>query len=245
MDFELIKNIRIDDEESWKHKIFLTFDMEWSNDNILEYLLNYIDRYSLKATVFVTHKTQLLERMKKNPNIELGIHPNYNFLLEGDFRYGRNFDEVTSYYYNLVENPISVRSHSMTQNSRIVQNFSQYGLIYDCNHFIPIDSGIELKPWKYWNEKMIKIPYIWEDDIHLSKSKKVKASDLLSYDGLKVLDFHPLQIFINTHKIENYYKVLKTKEYKKNVNQVYYGIRDYLNDIITLVKENRRKTCKN
>ena len=36
--------------------------------------------------------------MRANQNIELGIHPNFNPLLNGDFRYGKSIDEVIKYY---------------------------------------------------------------------------------------------------------------------------------------------------
>jgi len=37
--FELIKNIDIKDPNSWQNKIFLTFDIDWCSDEVLEYTL--------------------------------------------------------------------------------------------------------------------------------------------------------------------------------------------------------------
>ncbi|RAZ55305.1 hypothetical protein CHL10074_05170 [Campylobacter hyointestinalis subsp. lawsonii] len=101
--FENIKNIQVKDTLSWKDKIFVTFDMDWCSDDVLSYTLDIIEKYDLKATFFVTHQTTLLERMKDNPNIELGIHPNFNFLLNGDFRQGKNIDEIIKFYKNIIE----------------------------------------------------------------------------------------------------------------------------------------------
>ena len=86
--FELIKDINIKDSKSWENKIFLTFDLDWCSDEVLEYTLNLLEQFNVKAIFFITHYTKLLDRMKKNESFELGIHPNFNFLLNGDFRYG-------------------------------------------------------------------------------------------------------------------------------------------------------------
>ena len=102
---------------------------------MLSYTLDIIEKHNIKATFFVTHETKLLVRMWNNPNIELGIHPNFNPLLNGDFRYGKNFEEVIEYYKNIVPEAVGVRSHSMTQNSPILDTFEKFGLIYDCNTF--------------------------------------------------------------------------------------------------------------
>jgi hypothetical protein len=99
--------------------------------------------------------------MRKNPNIELGIHPNFNFLLNGDFRYGKSVEEVIKYYKDIIPEALSVRSHSMTQSSFILDKFEKYGLLYDCNTFIPYSSAIIIKPYKYWTKNLIKIPYFW------------------------------------------------------------------------------------
>ena len=35
--------------------------------------------------------------------MELGIHPNFSFLMNGDYRYGRNCEEVIDYYEKLCQ----------------------------------------------------------------------------------------------------------------------------------------------
>jgi hypothetical protein len=168
--FENIKNINLENPSSWEDKIFLTFDIDWCSDEVLSFTLDIIEKNNIKATFFVTHETKLLDRMRANPNIELGIHPNFNPLLSGDFRYGKNIDEVVGYYKNIVPEAVSVRSHSMTQNSHILDSFEKAGLIYDSNTFVPYSSDIELKPYKHWTKKLIKVPYFWEDDVHFIMS---------------------------------------------------------------------------
>lgn len=141
MQTELIKNINIHEENSWKDKIFLTFDLDWCLDETLQDTLDLLEKYDAKATFFVTHKTELLSQMRQNPNIELAIHPNFNFLLEGDFQQGKNINEIIEYYLKFVPDAVSVRSHSLTQGSKIVSAFEYYGLLYECNSLVPLSGG--------------------------------------------------------------------------------------------------------
>ena len=233
--FETIQNVKED-------KIFLTFDLDWCSDEVLEFLLDILE--DIKATFFVTHKTKLLKRMEKS-NFELGIHPNFNFLLNGDFRYGKNIEEVLKYYLDIVEAK-SVRSHSMTQNSNILDIFFKNGLQFDCNTFIPFSSNIILKPYKHWNG-IVKVPYFWEDDVHCIYNWDWDVKKYLSYKGLKVFDFHPIHIFLNTENLERYNKARPyLKDYKKLkefVNNKTYGVKNFLIDLIKAVNEssNNRK----
>ena len=141
MKFENIKNINLENPSSWEDKIFLTFDIDWCSDEVLSFTLDIIEKNNIKATFFVIHETKLLDRMRANPNIELGIHPNFNPLLSGDFRYGKNIDEVVGYYKNIVPEAMSVRSHSLTQSGVIFPIFEKNNLTYECNTFIPLQGG--------------------------------------------------------------------------------------------------------
>ncbi|RAZ38564.1 polysaccharide deacetylase WbmS family protein [Campylobacter hyointestinalis] len=240
--FENIKNIQVKDTLSWKDKIFVTFDMDWCSDDVLSYTLDIIEKYDLKATFFVTHQTTLLERMKDNPNIELGIHPNFNFLLNGDFRQGKNIDEIIKFYKNIIEkvgwggyNVVSVRSHSITQNSLILDSFDKNGLIYDCNTFIPFSSGIKCRPYRHFTDKLIKIPYFWEDDVHCLYNWEWNVDKFINYDGLKVFDFHPIHVYLNTENLARYEQ---SREFHKSKSQLLnhrysgYGVNNLLIDLI-------------
>jgi hypothetical protein len=238
MIFGKICDISIDDTNTWQNKIFLTFDTDWCSDDVLSFTLNILEEYDIKATFFITNYTPVLDRIRSNPKIELGIHPNFNPLLQGDFRYGKTYVDVIEYYLAIVPDAVSVRSHSMTQNSPILDAFEKYGLIYDCNHFIPFKSGITLKPWKHWNGNIIKIPYFWEDDIHFIYQDDWNLEKILNVKGLKVFDFHPIHVYLNTDHIERYEKAKKYSHDHSRLSQHINegsGTRDLLIDIIERV----------
>jgi len=203
MNFENINKINLKNRESWKNKVFLTFDMDWCADEVLSYTLDLLERYNIKATFFVTHKTTLLTRMRKNQNIELGIHPNFNPLLNGNFQYGKTIDEVVQFYKQIVPESVSVRSHSLTISTPILNVFENHDLKYECNQYIPLNSNIILKPYKHIN-KVIRIPHFWEDDLHCIYQDSWYLDKYLNYDGLKVFDFHPNNLFLNCAREEHY-----------------------------------------
>ena len=193
MNFAKIKDINLKDKETWENKIFLTFDLDWCSDEVLSHTLDVIEQHNLQATFFVTHNTALLARMRENPNIELGIHPNFNFLL--------------------------------------LDSFAKSGLKFDCNIFIPFDSQIALKPWKHWNDNIIKIPYFWEDDVHCIYKWSWDINKFLQYQGIKVFDFHPIHIFLNTEDMRRYDNARPyLQDYgklEKFVNNDSHGTRDF------------------
>ena len=147
--FKKISDINLEEKDSWKGKIFLTLDTDWACDEVLNYVIDIIEEYqNLKVTWFLTNETKVLERLLKNEDFELGIHPNFNRLLEGDLSSEQSQDEVINNMINIVPEAVSVRSHSMMQSSKIIDVFYK-GLKFDCNHFIPYHSQRSIFPWRH------------------------------------------------------------------------------------------------
>lgn len=201
--FSNISHIVVDDKSSWQDQIFLTFDIDWAQDSILHDTIDLVEEAGVAATWYVTHETPALERLRSIRNFELGIHPNFNFLLEGDVRNGRNMTEVVERLLTIVPEAKSVRSHSMTQSSGLLVVFEKHGLTHDVNHFVPAHSGIRLSPWLIWNG-LCRVPYFWEDDVACMHGQKDNMIDLALRPGLIVFDFHPIHIFLNTEHLDRY-----------------------------------------
>lgn len=201
--FKTISDCLVHLDCDYDRLIFLTFDIDWAHDEVLTDSINLVEKADVAATWFVTHDTPLLVRLRANPKFELGIHPNFNYLLQGDTRNGGNAEEVVDRLLNIVPEAKSVRSHSILQNSKLMDIFLDRGLTHDCNHFIPEQSGIELKPWRLWNG-ITKVPYFWEDDAAFIYRDNASISLLTERKGLKVFDFHPIHVFLNTERADRY-----------------------------------------
>jgi hypothetical protein len=230
--FETIKNIDIDNPESWGDKLFITSDIDWSSEDVLKYAIDLFNEYKVKVTYFATHRTKLLENL--NNDSEIGIHPNFNYLLNGDTRYGKNYKDVISYYKQLYPNSVSVRSHSLTQSSFILDEFFKQGLKFDVNGLSPINNRY-LIPFRILINGIIKVPFMWEDDVHCQNKAKWDIS-IINGTGIKVLNFHPIHIFLNTEKMERYNDArpyfqdyFRLKEF---VNSKNYGTKNFLIDLL-------------
>lgn len=239
MKFDLIRNIDVDNPDTWKDKVFLTVDVEWVNDDVFGYLLDIFFKHDVRATLFCTHETKWIDQLKKNENFELGIHPNFEFLLQGDFRYGDTIDKVIKTYKEIVPDAISARSHCLTTGTTLSKFFFQNGLRFDCNPIIPYSSGMELMPWYDWNEGLIKVPMFWEDDVHCIYKWENNIAKYLDKKGLKVFNFHPVMTLINMTDIEHY---IESKNHYNDYNSLLQmrsrekGTGTMLDDLITLIK---------
>ena len=164
--FSSISKVDPEDSSTWVNKLFLTFDIDWAHDEILKDTLNIVREASVPATWFVTHAIPVLNDIRALQSQELGVHPNFNPLLDGVSNNGDNAEKIVKALLDIVPEAKSIRSHSMTQSSRLLDLFQTSGLTHEVNHFIPYHAGVELKPWVLWNQ-LCKVPYFWEDDVHV------------------------------------------------------------------------------
>ena len=53
---------------------------------------------------------------------------------------------------------------------------------------------------------MIKVPHFWEDDAECIYKTRTSMHDSLAHEGIKVFDFHPIHVFLNTEDPTRYDK---------------------------------------
>lgn len=204
--FGLLSSIRPEDPSTWEGKAFLTFDLDWVADSVLERVIERVEALGLPATWFVTHDTPLLARLRSNAAFELGIHPNFNGLLglgQGEAP-SAGAREVVATLQALVPEATAVRSHSLTQSSRLLSLFHEVGLTHDANHFVPARAQVTLRPWRHHNG-LVRVPHLWEDDLDaLMGEERQTPRALLDRGGLLVAAFHPIHVFLNTHDMATY-----------------------------------------
>ena len=204
MEFSTISQIRVEVPETWKGKLFLTFDVDWAHDDVIDDVIDLVESVDVSATWFITHRSKALDRLRANPNFEIGIHPNFNPLLLGDTTNGTSATEVLKRIKAIVPEATSVRSHSLAQGSLLQQEFSSMGLTHDCNLLIPEQAEFgPMRPFELW-DGMTRVPYFFCDYCRCLYSSSRDMGDLMACDGLRVFDFHPIHIFLNTENLERY-----------------------------------------
>ena len=230
----LIKNILPEDATSWMDKLFVSTDIDWANDKVIEYTFDFFDQMGVKVTWFATHETILNKKINEHPSFDIGAHPNYNFLLSGKNEY--NSKAILENVVDSIPPTKTIRSHSITQSSILLQEFKDFGFTHDSNMFVPIDSGINTKPFRHFND-LIRVPYIWSDDVHMVSGWNYKSiiEKIKFYEGLKVIDCHPIHIYLNSANLKHYNDarpyLSKPDELKRFINTETYGTRDFLTDL--------------
>ena len=63
MDYGLISSINTENIDTWENKIFLTFDIDWAHDEVIEDTLNLLSHYKVPGTFFATHDSTIMKRI--------------------------------------------------------------------------------------------------------------------------------------------------------------------------------------
>jgi len=175
--------------------MILSIDVDWAPDFMIEQSLNILLEHDAKATWFITHETDMIEEIRKYPNFELAIHP--NFLPNSS--QGKNYNEVIKSLLKIVPEAKTVRPHALFYHHYLSKIYIDCGLLFD--------SGIYLKevpniiPFEITinDKKLVKIPFFWAEDSNIKED-----SVLFLRPGLKIFVFHPVHIFLNSNNIDNY-----------------------------------------
>lgn len=188
---------------SKEKKIYLTFDMDWANDEVLDFFYQMICELQIDITLFVTHQTKWINKFREDEHIELGIHPNFNFLLEGEAN-SKNKDKIIEEINVIVPEALAVRSHSLVKSTALTDKFAKAGMKYELNYYIPPENELRVMPWKFQN--ILQVPFLFEDDLYLMEGKKRCIDYYLSdcFDMVKVFNFHPIHLYLNSENLERY-----------------------------------------
>lgn len=218
--------------------IVFTVDIDWAPDEVIEDTLRLFDENGVPVTVFATHRTRLLTgRARKG--IEVGLHPNFNPLLEGKDRGGPG--QILENMMDIYPRAVGVRSHSRTVSAPLVQEFVRQGLLYDANQICPYQSN--LAPYNYCG--FIRFTDFFQDDVHAMLKKRFEMETLpLGGEGLKIFCFHPVHVYLNTERSARYekskggYKDAKMLRGFRNNTRVP-GARDLLKQLLQHARQAR------
>lgn len=190
---------------SWD-RTFITFDIDWAHDEVLQDTIALVSPTGVPATWFVTHDTPGLELLRRNKRFELGLHPNFNRLIfEGHKDNAYSASEIVEELLALIPEARVIRSHSVTQSSRLTRLFQDLGITHESNDYIPHFSGVKVKPWRM-ETGMIKAPYFFSDELWtlLDSERQTTFNSLGTFPGLRIFDFHPIHVFLNTENLDRY-----------------------------------------
>ena len=191
------------------------FDIDWASDFIIEDSLRLANEVGIIPTLFLTHNSPLLQKLKKKKKYEFGLHPNFEKLLSGDCSNGNDSVDVLGRLTDVFPDLELIRSHSLTTSSRLKSLFLQSGFCMESSF---ITHGIEdhfPKVWREWTG-LFHVPITWEDDVWFVNNENYTdpyTSKILKVDTLNVLTFHPIHLYLNTNDSLHY---SEAKVHQKN-----------------------------
>ncbi len=212
--------------------IFLSFDIDWVPEYMLELVANMVT--GLDVTFMHTHASEYSRKIKSE--FQSGIHP--NIMKNSD--QGNNIKEVISFFKKLEIDFSTSRFHRLYHGYSDLIELAKVGTKLDSSTLL--FNGKNIIPVYHADLDMILAPYFWEDGIYLSTKKYLKGN-IIDWEtrGLKIFDFHPLDIYLNSfsashrNQFKNCISELQSTEEKiasKFINRSKFGIRDILRYIL-------------
>lgn len=217
--------------------IYITLDIDWVCDEVIEYTAELLDRFETKATFFITHETHVLSQLQKT-GFDLGIHPNFSKL---DISSVQNTPtEIIRNLKIIVPESVGVRCHTLTRSPSLSALFKEEGFTHESNLFMPFQSGTKLLPYEK-PKGLIQLTHNWGDYSFLASEQRISAEEYLNYSGMKILNFHPIHLFLNTNELSVYHRA---KRYNSNyfelssfVNRTNNGILQYFELLVKLAQD--------
>lgn len=234
----------------WKENpvVCITVDVDWASEDALKYCLDILEEYSLKATFFLTHPSEILFRKIEKGYIDAGIHPNF---MEGSSQ-GSNFIEVIEYCSELLPNAKCFRCHRYFDVNDINELLYERGFRYDSNLCTFL---CKVEPFIH-RSGLIRFPIYFEDGAYLLHNQDMNSQNViykLFYSpGLMIINIHPMHLVMNSPTF--YYSrnikdklsrlewnSLKSSDFEK-ISYDGLGMRDYILELFSFIIENNIKT---
>jgi hypothetical protein len=180
----------------------VTLDIDWAPDFMIDYAAGVLTERAVRATWFVTHASPAVARLAESPIFELGLHPNF---LPGS-SHGDSWEAVLAHCAGLVPGGRCMRTHSLAQSTPLLDHVAATTAVgVDASLYLPHAPG--LRPVEHWSAggSLVRIPYVWEDDLEMARPRPAwSLAELPDAPGVKVLDFHPVHVFLNSAELGPY-----------------------------------------
>lgn len=192
--------------------IAITLDTDWAPDCAIELATAVLVKGAVKATWFVTHRSPAVERLRAWPDLfEIGVHPNF---MPGS-THGSTVPEVLDHCMALVPDATSLRTHGLYQSGALLDEvMTRTPLSRDCSLFTPLLRTARAFEYRRFGKTLIRVPFFWEEDYLLERDpvspcdgEEWQPEPLLAGSGLKVFNFHPIHVFLNSDSMARYRRV--------------------------------------
>lgn len=222
--------------------IYITFDIDWVPDKILDDSINILEQAGIEATFFATHTSPSISKLLQSKH-EVGIHPNLMPNFNGQ---GINYKETIDCLINSFPDAVGVRFHSLGYSAPVLDYCYQKGLVYDSSIYLPN----QITPYKEYTG-IYRIPFKYCDlQFAVDHSDFEINLEIYNPDLPLVFIFHPIHVFLNTESVARYEAAKKfyqnPKELQPFINTTSTpGARDLLKSLVNLKDKYKFRTLKN
>jgi hypothetical protein len=227
--------------------LLLTFDTDWAPDQTINAVADILINERVRSTWFITHDSPAIKRLKNNPGLfELGIHPNFC----PDSSQGKTVDEVMRYLFKLLPKAQLMRTHRLYQSWDLLKTIiGKYPIKGDFSIFLPETPFIQphvLDLRNRFGGKIVRVPFFWEDDVEMCRKKprwSLKKLANIKTPGLKIFNFHPTHVYLNTETFDRYEKAKiyykNPKKFELFINQKSRGTKNMFLDILESIRNTK------
>ena len=164
-----------------------------------------IDR-GVRATWLITHESPSVSALSDHPDLfELGIHPNFH----AGSTQGTTPEEIVDHCMALVPTARCVRTHGLLQSTRLLYELARRGgLKVDLSLFFRCQWDAQPASFEYRDVNLLRFPDVWKDDVEMGRPDAIwSLAPILRLDGLKILGFHPIHVFLNCSNGDSYEEI--------------------------------------
>lgn len=172
----------------------ITLDIDWVPDWIIDDVAEALTTHAVSATWFATHQSPAIQRLQDNPLFEVGIHPNFR----PGSTHGTTEEDVLGHMMKLFPDATSMRTHSLVQSTPMLKLACEMGIATDVSLFVPGQSHLVPHALHFGSAKLMRLPFFWEDDLAFDAPNETWTLDESPGPGLKVCNFHPVHIVLNS-----------------------------------------------
>lgn len=171
-----------------------TMDLEWSPPGVVREALEVFDRRGIRCTLFLTNDLGDFDF----GDHELALHPNCVDLSD----MGGPVDHLL----RVAPEAKGVRWHALFGSQRLYDLYETRGIRYESN--IMMQDQVGIRPYRL-TRRVWEVPIFFMDNMHLLMAGDRVADftpESLALDGpgLRVFDFHPVHITLNTEHMDRY-----------------------------------------
>lgn len=200
-------------------EICLTFDTDWCRQEHVDEIIALLEERKLKSTFFITDDNPIIV----SKNVEIALHPNIE---------NKSLDIIDNDLKKMKSGKKSfgVRTHKLYSSSILNSILENNEIQYQSNYVLFLKDNIEV--CKGLNG-VYEVPIYCMDYYLMEFFGRVPNYTTLKQKffngkGIKVFDFHPIHIYMNTPSLDYYYQ----EREKMTINKKTYGVKDFFLELI-------------